>query len=407
MVGSDRPKIAEPAYYKKFLSQRISTPCHNLSCKDLQLKETIVRSAAALIILISILILNGSCQDHKSMDEVYITSPDRGGYDVYVDGEYVGTEGTNGDAPDGNFTVYVPGNSRHSVIADDGKSIYGLRDFSFGDGIPYSFSVNDPQLKLGSSFHANSVQANLNSNLVQSGQIGSSGQNVPPDINSLNPDIQAPQQVGATVTWHAQAADPENDPINYRFSLNGPRTGAKWQVVQDWSQNDVWSWNIGDSDVGSSNIRVEIRDGKHSDASGADAFKEFDNYQIEAKQLAQLDVEVTNDVYTDSDRHLYYCQDGRYLEFRNRIYLVGPDLDKVKSVQYVLHESFQDNPVPVSEDRANNFEIWILTWGRFPIKAIITTTTGQQFDKDYDFSFKSKVEAAQRLGIPMVQSCEG
>jgi len=48
-----------------------------------------------------------------------------------------------------------------------------------------------------------------------------------------------------------------------------------------------------------------------------------------------------------------------------------------------------------------------LTWGRFPIKAIITTTTGQEFDKDYDFSFKSKVEEAQRMGIPMVMSCEG
>jgi hypothetical protein len=406
MIGRDRPKIAVPAY-RKFLSQRIGTPCHNLLYKKILFKETIVRIAAVSIILISILILNGSCQDHKSMDEIYITSIEKGGYDVYVDGQYVGTEGTNGDVPDGNFTVFVPGDSKHSVTTDDGKFIYGLRDFNFGDGLPYLFSSGDPQLKLGPSFHPNSAQANLNSIPVQSGQVGSSGQNVLPDINSLNPDIQTPQQVGATVTWRATASDPENDPIYYRFSLNGPRTGTNWQVVQDWSQNDVWSWNIGDDDVGSSNIRVEIRDGKHEDISGADAFKEFDNYQIETKQLTQLNVEVTNDVYTENDRHMYYCQDGKYIEFKNRIYLIGSDLDKVKSVQYVLHESFQDNPAPVSEDRANDFEIWITTWGRFPIKALITTTNGQLFNKDYDFSFKSKVEAAQRLGIPMVQRCDG
>ena len=152
---------------------------------------------------------------------------------------------------------------------------------------------------------------------------------------------------------------------------------------------------------------MEIRDGKHAGTSDSDGFKDYTGFQIAQNQLTSLNVEVTNDVYTENDRHMYYCQVGNYIEFKNRIYLIGPDLGKVKSVQYVLHESFQDNPAPTSEDSANNFEIWIMTWGRFPIEALITTTTGQQFEKDYAFSFKSKVEEAQRMGIPMVRSCEG
>jgi len=97
---------------------------------------------------------------------------------VYVDGQYVGTEGTNGDAPDGNYTVFVSGNSKHSVITDDGKFIYGLSDFSFGNGIPYLFASDDPSLKLGPSLHPNS-SAESNTNLAQGKQAESGGQNIP------------------------------------------------------------------------------------------------------------------------------------------------------------------------------------------------------------------------------------
>jgi hypothetical protein len=232
-------------------------------------------------------------------------------------------------------------------------------------------------------------------------------ENQPPNILSLNPDIQSPSQVEATITWRAEAADPENDHIYYRFSLNGPRTGGQWQIMQDWSLSNTWPWIIDDRDVGYSNIRAEIRDGKHAEANDCDSFKDYSSYQVNQEQLAYLDVEITNDVYSNSDPVMYYCQDGKYISFKNRIYLIGPDLDKVKSVKYILHESFQNNPAPTSQDKVNNFEIWIMTWGRFPIKAIITTTNGQQFEKDYDFSFKSKVKEAQRWGIPMVERCEG
>ncbi len=67
---------------------------------------------------------------------------------------------------------------------------------------------------------------------------------------------------------------------------------------------------------------------------------------------------------------------------RNRIYLTGTDLDKVKQVKYLLHPSFP-NPIAVSEDPTNDFEAWIWSWGGFLIKATITTESSQVFEKNW------------------------
>jgi hypothetical protein len=120
--------------------------------------------------------------------------------------------------------------------------------------------------------------------------------------------------------------------------------------------------------------------------------------------LATLNVEVANDVYSEKDRQVLYCPKGNYMVVRNRIYLEGSDLDKVKEARYFLHESF-NQPEGVVGNPANNFEIWIWTWGGFPIKATITTKTGQTFEKDFDFSFKTKFEEAQSKGIPQTMEC--
>ena len=97
--------------------------------------------------------------------------------------------------------------------------------------------------------------------------------------------------------------------------------------------------------------------------------------------------------------------DTNYMVVRNRIYLTGVDLNKVKKVKYLLHPSFS-NPIAVSEDATNSFEAWIWSWGGFPIKATITTNSGQVFEKQFDFSFKSKFEEAQSKGIPQTMRCE-
>jgi len=135
-----------------------------------------------------------------------------------------------------------------------------------------------------------------------------------------------------------------------------------------------------------------------------DDFNEHYDYEIKSRQLTNLNVEVTNAVYSGSDRRVYYCQEGKYFYVKNRVYLTGSDQDKVKKVTYYLHKTFP-NPVQVSTDRSNDFEIWIWTWGRFPINVEIETDSGQIFEKSYEFSFKSKYEEAKRRGIPMVRDC--
>jgi len=90
------------------------------------------------------------------------------------------------------------------------------------------------------------------------------------------------------------------------------------------------------------------------------------------KNLVSLNVEVASDVYSDKDRQVLYCPEGNFMVVRNRIYLVGSDLNEVKEVRYFLHETFH-KPEGVLGDPANDFETWIWTWGSFPIKAIITS----------------------------------
>jgi hypothetical protein len=70
-------------------------------------------------------------------------------------------------------------------------------------------------------------------------------------------------------------------------------------------------------------------------------------------------------------------------------------------VTYYLHESFP-NPVQVSADPSNDFEIWIMTWGSFLLKADIEMKSGEPLHKEYDFSFRTKVEEATSKGVPMV-----
>lgn len=124
----------------------------------------------------------------------------------------------------------------------------------------------------------------------------------------------------------------------------------------------------------------------------------------ESITLTDLNVQITSDVYTEKDRHVLYCPKGNYMVVRNRIFLAGSDLDKVKRVEYILHPSFS-NSNAISEDPTNDFEVWIWTWGGFLIKATVTTKNGQIFEKYYDFSFKSKFEDAQRKGIPQEMRC--
>jgi len=80
------------------------------------------------------------------------------------------------------------------------------------------------------------------------------------------------------------------------------------------------------------------------------------NYLNQSHQLASLNVQVVNDIYTNEDRKIYYCQEGKYYYIRNRLSLAGPDLDKVALVKYILPQSFP-NPEQLSEDAARTLKL--------------------------------------------------
>jgi hypothetical protein len=55
---------------------------------------------------------------------VTIQSQGMRGYQVYLDGVLIGTEGANGDAPDGKFSFNVVGNQNHNIRVFDGQFNY-------------------------------------------------------------------------------------------------------------------------------------------------------------------------------------------------------------------------------------------------------------------------------------------
>ena len=87
--------------------------------------------------------------------------------------------------------------------------------------------------------------------------------NKPPKLISLTSDKPSPQDTGTVVTWTAEAKDPENDQIFYKFFLND-------NPVTKWITDNTWAWNTNDTDVDENQIEVQVRDGKHAGPAGFD-----------------------------------------------------------------------------------------------------------------------------------------
>jgi hypothetical protein len=66
---------------------------------------------------------------------VTIRSQGMRGYQVYLDGALIGTEGTNGDAPDGQFSFSVIGGQEHDIRVYDGQFNYNKGMIYFQRGV--------------------------------------------------------------------------------------------------------------------------------------------------------------------------------------------------------------------------------------------------------------------------------
>jgi len=100
--------------------------------------------------------------------------------------------------------------------------------------------------------------------------------NKPPELISLIPDKPSPQAAGTAVTWTAEAKDPENDPVLYRFFLND-------DPVTKWTKENRWIWTTTEDGLGESQIEVQARDGKLAGPDKYDANK-VTSFIIDAPQ---------------------------------------------------------------------------------------------------------------------------
>lgn len=67
------------------------------------------------------------------------------GYQVYLDGDYIGTEGTGGDPLDGKFSFKVVGDRYHNIRVYDGQFNYPKRIF-FQPGVQKIIYIEPEQL---------------------------------------------------------------------------------------------------------------------------------------------------------------------------------------------------------------------------------------------------------------------
>jgi len=89
-------------------------------------------------------------------------------------------------------------------------------------------------------------------------------ENMPPKITNLTSNPSSPQPAGTDITWTAEANDPENDEISYKFYLNDV-------MVRDWQPDNRWHWIIPADKAGSSNkIEVRVIDRNHAGEDGFD-----------------------------------------------------------------------------------------------------------------------------------------
>jgi hypothetical protein len=96
--------------------------------------------------------------------------------------------------------------------------------------------------------------------------------NQPPVILNFAPNLSSPQILGATVTWTAEANDPESDSIFYRFLVNGT-PATDWQVGKQFT----WIATV----AGTSRITAQVKDNQHDGPQGSNGNKS-DNFIITA-----------------------------------------------------------------------------------------------------------------------------
>ena len=95
--------------------------------------------------------------------------------------------------------------------------------------------------------------------------------NAAPTITSLTPNLASPQVAEQDVTFVCIAADANLEELAYRFLINGPGTGNQDRDMTSWIPRNSFVWKTKTEDIGTTTVKVQIRDSKHAGPGSYDA----------------------------------------------------------------------------------------------------------------------------------------
>ena len=77
-------------------------------------------------------------------------------------------------------------------------------------------------------------------------------------ISSVKVSQPGPQLPGTVLVWTVEASNPGNEQMLYDFQLMGPSTDGRLRDMTGWIEDNTWTWNTSDADVGENKIEVLV-----------------------------------------------------------------------------------------------------------------------------------------------------
>ena len=114
-------------------------------------------------------------------------------------------------------------------------------------------------------------------------------------------------------------------------------------------------------------------------------------------------IQIVTQAVDPATNRVYYSYNQQGLQiFKIKVLVAGPELFRIRSVHYQLHQTFSPSERTMTNPR-NNFELELWTWGAFNMPITVTMTDGRAYRYDYGFTFGDQLRDAQKRGVPFVR----